>query len=214
MKAELSANLPEQAMTVTTDKIPVFYGDIQTIIPDITPINAAIIDRYLVCLASNVNCQTGEQHSQVITIYTSGMFTPGSFRNLLGYGIILLPVKRPAPEWALCVLRPPRPGSTIGSIQYYDSYWSEGKAPPKGLIHDLAYQRIGTEYDPQAWQVTNAQGSKQERSTADGSLFVLANAKSVVLGLDFIDIRTDEESLALRWQIVEELKSGVIRRGF
>jgi hypothetical protein len=74
--------------------------------------------------------------------------------------------------------------------------------------------RLRDEYSPGDWTQSPQQRSRPQRSDADSGLYVLANAKSIALNLEMIDLDSRSQSISLRWQLAEELLTESIIRTF
>jgi hypothetical protein len=129
----------------------------------------------------------------------------GLLKSLASFFAIYIPIKIPNNHWILAVLYPGSFGQR-GRSEVYDSHmhWTSNIMTTKDVSYFLKY-RLGDEYSPGEWTQSTQQRSRPQRRDADSGLYVLANAKSIALGLDMVELGSDAQSKTLRWQVAQEL---------
>ncbi|OAF57090.1 hypothetical protein VC83_05924 [Pseudogymnoascus destructans] len=144
-------------------------------------------------------------NGRIAMIGTMDSIRPNHLESLAAFTTIFIPVKIKDSHWALAVLHPGSLGQQ-GRSEVYDSHerWATKTMTTKNVF-DLLKYRLGNAYSPMDWTVTEQQCSQPQQHDADSALYVLANAKSIVLNLGMIRVDTHRIRTRLRWQFAEEL---------
>ncbi len=74
--------------------------------------------------------------------------------------------------------------------------------------------RLGNEFSPRDWTISAQQRCQPQLNDVDSGLYVLANAKSIALGLGMVELDSDAPNRTLRWQMAQELLKGSVVEAF
>ena len=180
-----------------------YRRDLITLVPHMEHLSDNIINEHLNCLTHYTNNRRGNNS---ITMIGSTDYIPrGLLKRLAKFSTIFVPIKVRT-HWLLAVLYPGSLGRAKGWVEVCDSHlnWTQNDLTTSNILQFLK-SRLADEFNPADWTVTSGQSSRPQRHDADSGLFVLANAKSIALGLGKVHVDSDAKGMALRWQVAQEL---------
>jgi hypothetical protein len=185
-------------------------GDLRTLVNAGYLLANAIINKYLKCLTQHSNARSEnvpDSCRKIAMIGSMDHIPPGLLKSLASFFAIYIPIQIPNNHWILAVLYPGSFGQQ-GRSEVYDSHkhWTSTSMTTEDVSYFLEY-RLGDEYSPRDWIQSTQQRSRPQLRGADSGLYVLANAKSIALGLDMVELGSDAQSKTLRWQVAQELVS-------
>lgn len=196
-----------------------YRRDLSTLVPHVEHLGDNIIKEYLKCLAQYTNARRESDMpsscNKIAMIGSADDIPPGLLLNILpGYSTIYVPIKV-RKHWLLAVLYPGSLGRAKGRVEGYDSHknWTSNVMTASNMLQFLK-PRLVDEFNPADWTFTSQQCSRPQRNDADSGLYVLANAKSIALGLGMVDLKFDAQSITLRWQVAQELVTQSIVEAF
>ena len=196
-----------------------------TTVPSLEHLDDEIINEYLKFLVHYTNARTQRDKpntcKQIAMIGSTDVILHNFLKGLATFSKIFVPIKvrhqcptDVPPQWVLAVLYPPTLEQTQGRAEIYDSHehWIKNVMTASNVLQFLK-SRLEDEFNPADWTLISQQFSQPQQNEADSGLFVVANAKSIALGLRMVCLDSDRRSMSLRRQIAGELATRSIVEG-
>lgn len=194
--------------------------DFRTLVPRAGHLGDNIINEYLNCLTHYTNSRRESDILNTISCTNTAMIgttdgiPAGLLKRLATFSTIYVPIKV-CTHWTLAVLYPCSLGPAQGRAELYDSHkhWTSNGMTASNVLQFLKF-RLGDEISPGDWTISAQQRSQPQLNDVDSGLHVLANAKSIALGLGMVEMDSDAQSRTLRWQMAQELLQGSVVEAF